>query len=43
MKKLTEIIFRVEDAIEGWRKLQEESSRDGHSVATVDNLDRINK
>ena len=43
MKKLTEIIFRVEDAIEGWRKLQEESSRDGHSVATMNNLDRINK
>ena len=43
MKKLTEILFHVEDANEVWRKLAEESALGGHSVATVENLDRVNK
>ena len=43
MKKLTEILFHVEDANEVWRKLADESAVGGHMVATVDNLDRVNK
>ena len=43
MKKLTEILFHVEDATEVWRKLQDEATMEGHSVATVVNLDRVNK
>ena len=43
MKKLTEILFHVEDAKEAWRKLADKSTMGGHSVATVDNLDRVNK
>ena len=43
MKKLTEILFHVEDPNEVWRKLADESVVGGHMVATVDNLDRVNK
>ena len=43
MKKLTEILFHVEDANEVWCKLGDESALGGHLVATVDNLDRVNK
>ena len=43
MKKLTEILFHVEDANDVWRKLADESALGGHMVATVDNLDRVNK
>ena len=43
MKKLTEILFHVEDTNEVWRKLADESAMGGHLVATVDNLDRVNK
>jgi hypothetical protein len=43
VKKLTEILFHVEDANEVWRKLADESEEGGHMVATVDNLDRVNK
>ena len=43
MKKLTEILFHVKDANEVWRKLAYESALAGHMVATVDNLDRVNK
>ena len=38
-----EILFHVEDVREIWRKLQVEATVDEHSVATVDNLDRVNK
>ena len=43
MKKLTEILFHMEDGNKVWRKLADESVMGGHSVATVDNLDRVNK
>ena len=43
MKKLTEILFHVEDANEVWRKLADESAVGGHMVATVNNLNRVNK
>ena len=43
MKKLTEILFHVEDANDVWSKLADESAMGGHLVATVDNLDRVNK
>ena len=43
MKKLTEILFHVEDANDVWRKLDDEAALGGHKVATVDNINRVNK
>ena len=43
MKKLTEILFHVEDANDVWLKLADESALGVHMVATVNNLDRVNK
>ena len=43
MKKLTEILFHVEDARDVWRKLAREADLGGHPVAIVENLDRVNK
>ena len=43
MRKLTEILFHVKDANDAWHKLADEAALGGHMVATVDNLDRVNK
>ena len=43
MKKLTEILFCVEDWNDIWRKLADEVALGEHKVATVDNIDRVNK
>ena len=43
MKKLTEILFHVEDGNNIWCKLADEAALGEHKVATVDNIDRVNK
>ena len=43
MKKLTEILFFVEDGNDIWRKLAGEAERGGHKVATATNIGRVNK
>ena len=41
--KLTEILFYVEDGNDIWRKLADEVALGEHKVATVDNIDRVNR
>ena len=43
MRKLTEILFHVKDANDVWHKLADEAALGGHKVATVNNIDRVNK
>ena len=43
MKKLTKILFLVEDAHNVWHKLAGEADLGGHLIAIIENLDRVNK
>ena len=47
MKKLTEILFFVEDRNNIWRKLAREAEQGGHKIVTVNmavnEVDRVNK
>jgi hypothetical protein len=38
-----EVLFFLEDGSEVWQKLGEEAENGGHSMVTVDNIDRVNK